>query len=128
LALEIVCWKLSDIMLSVDEIDLAEAPRWVADWGPDFELSWRPTTVAELLPAIGQAIVGVNLLEYHFSTTVVRDNQNPSNVGRRNSAWLLHGIEFEFASGVLAIFNDLDKNGITAIPPSGPDFRRVRLQ
>lgn len=32
-ALEIVCWRLSDIVLSWNAIDRGEPPHWVAEWG-----------------------------------------------------------------------------------------------
>jgi hypothetical protein len=123
--LEIVCWKLSDIMMSWDEIDLNLTPRWMADWGADLDLRWRRDALAIAEHVVGRTVTGVNILEYLHKTVVVRDPQTPSNVGRRHEAWLLHAVEVELETGVCVVFNDLDKNGVGTAPETGPDFRRV---
>jgi hypothetical protein len=126
--LEIVCWKLSDIMMSWDEIDLHLKPRWVADWGPDLDLRWRRDALTTTEHVVGRTVTGVNILEYLHKTVVVRDPKTPSNVGRRDEAWLLHAVELELETGVCVVFNDLDKNGVSTEPETGPDFRRVPVR
>jgi hypothetical protein len=120
--LEIVCWRLSDIMLSWGEIDTTLPPRWVGDWGPEFDLVWRRDATATLQRAVGQDIVGVCVIEHLHRTVVLRDRRTPANV----ESWLLHGIEIELGEGVLSIFNALDENGISAERVTGADFRRTR--
>jgi len=126
--LEIVCWKLSDIMMSWDEIDLNLKPNWMADWGPDLHLRWRRDALASTKQVVGRVVRGVNILEYLHKTVVVRDPQTPSNVGRRHESWLLHALEIELETGVCVVFNDLDQNGVSTEAEAGPDFRRVPVR
>jgi hypothetical protein len=124
-SLEIVCWKLSDIVLSWRAIDRAQPPSWVGDWGPEFKLEWRRDAIAALREACGRQVRGINVVEYLHRTTVVDDRRNPANVGRRNEAWLLHGLEFLLEGMTLGVFNALDQNGVTIEPFAGEEFRRV---
>jgi len=123
--LEIVCWKLSEIVLSWNAIDFSQPPRWVADWGSEFSLEWRRDGIPALRGAIGRTIVGINIVEYLYRTTVVQDRRNPANVGRKHEAWLLHGLEFELQGSTLEVFNALDQNGVASERFAGPEFRRV---
>jgi hypothetical protein len=123
--LEIVCWKLSEIVLSWNAIDLSEPPRWVADWGRGFSLQWRRDATPVLRDAVGRAILGINIVECLHRMTVVQDRRNPTAVGRQHEAWLLHGLEFELQGSTLGVFNALDENGVGTEPFAGPEFRRV---
>jgi hypothetical protein len=53
-SLEIVCWRLSDIMLSWDEIEISARPSWVADWGTETRLEWRPNPLLVARGCIGE--------------------------------------------------------------------------
>src|SRR5688572_17626045 len=85
--LEIVCWKLDEIVLSWSGIDLGQPPRWVADWGSEFSLEWRRDGIAALQGVVGRSIVAINIVEYLYRTTTVQDRRNPANVGREHKAW-----------------------------------------
>jgi hypothetical protein len=89
-------------------------------------LVWRRDATATLRRAAGQDITAVCVIEHLHRTVVVRDRRTPANVGRRNEAWLLHGIELELQEGVLSTFNALDENGISTERVTGADFRRMR--
>jgi len=124
-SLEIVCWRLHDIVLSWSAIDRSQAPNWVAEWGPEFSLEWRRDAIGDLREAAGRRILGINVLEYLCRTVVVEDGRDPTNVGRRTEAWLLHGLEFQLEGSTLRVFNALDQNGVTMEPLVGPEFRRI---
>jgi len=124
-SLEIVCWKLSDIVLSWNAIDKSQPPAWVSDWSIDFRLDWRRDAHPALQGALGRRIAAINLVEYLHRTTVIDDRKNPDNVGRQDEAWLLIGIELELEGCTLAVFNALDENGISLEPFVGEEYRRV---
>jgi len=126
-SLEIVCWKLSDIVLSWNAVDRAQPPHWVGEWGPEFKLVWRRDAIAALREVVGRRILGISVVEYLHRTTVVDDRRNPANVGRRNQTWLLHGLEFLLEGRTLEVFNALDQNGVTLEPFAGQEFRRVHV-
>jgi hypothetical protein len=124
-SVEIVCWKLSEIVLSWNAIDRRHPPHWVAEWGTEFRLEWRRDAIAALRDAVAKRILGINVVEYLHRTTVVEDRQNPANVGRRHQDWLLHGLELELEGSTLNVFNALDQNGVALEPFVGEEFRRV---
>jgi hypothetical protein len=123
--LAINCWKMNEIALGWDCIDVAATPAWVTDWGDDFDLEWRSNGLDPLTRALGQRVRRINLIEYLHRTTVLRAPSNPSLVGTRNEAWLLNGIELVLDALTLTVFNALDENGVTLEVFSGAETRRV---
>ena len=126
--LAVNCWKLTDIALGWNCIDLRATPAWVATWGTDFDLVWRENPLPLLRDAAGQRVREVNVLEYLHRTTVVRAPGNPAIVGQTSESWLLHGLEFVLEEATLTIFNALDENGLTLNISEGTDFRRTSAQ
>lgn len=125
--LEIVCWKLTDIVVSWGAIDRRQPPSWVAEWGPEFSLEWRRDATDGLRAINGKRIVSIDVVEYLQRTTVVADPGKPSNVGTQNEAWLLHGLEFGLGDKTLQVFNALDRNGLAFGRVSGKEVRRTRV-
>jgi hypothetical protein len=119
--LELDFLKLSSLSLTWDEIDLVPKPDW---YGSDFVLEWRADVSPEVEVVRGQVLEDIGWLEYRFETTVLDNPSAPGTVGQKNASWLLHGIEFKFEAGFLAIFNGLDKNALTSKRDEGPEFRR----
>jgi hypothetical protein len=123
--LEIVCWKLDEVALTWNSIDLSAKPRWLADWGDEFALKWRQDALPALRSAKGKTIKGVYVVEYLYRTRVIEDRRHLENEGTRHEAWLLHGIELQFENKCLRVFNALDENGVTDEPPDDKEeFRR----
>jgi hypothetical protein len=124
-SLEVVCWGLSDILISWNAIDRSLPPATMADWGSEFKLRWRRDAIASVRTALGKPIVAVNLIEYHFRTVVIDDRRDEANIGREDEAWVLIGIELELPGSVLFVFNALDENGLTDERPTGEEYRRT---
>jgi hypothetical protein len=113
---EVVCWRVGDIVLSWNAIDLARTPAWVTSWDRERKLCWRRDALGSVTAALGQSISAIHVLEHR--------SRRP---GPRDGTWLLHGLEFTLASTTLLVFNALDENGLTLDPPNGADYRRLRV-
>jgi hypothetical protein len=122
-SLEIVCWKLSDIVLSWNAIDKHQPPAWVGEWSR--HLAWRRDAHPVLQGALGKRIAAINVVEYLHQTTVIDDRMNPSNIGRQDESWLLVGLELELEGCTLSVFNALDENGLALEPFVGEGYRRL---
>ncbi len=118
---EVVCWRVGDIVLSWNAIDLARTPAWVTSWDRERKLCWRRDALGSVAAALGQSISAIHVLEHRSRARGLWDGAHPSGA----EAWLLHGLEFTLASTTLLVFNALDENGLTLDPPSGADYRRL---
>lgn len=125
--LEIVFWKLDEVALTWNAIDVTTRPAWVTDWDRDRSLTWRRDALPALTNVVGKTITGVSVIEYRFQTVVLEDRKHIENAGTYHEAWLLHGLEFHLGEHRLQVFNNLDENGITDDPPTGPEFRRTEV-
>ena len=126
--LEVVFGYLDRLALSVDTIDLEATPDWWCDWGEtEFELEWRQDALPELRGAAGRRIDRVRLVEYRFETETIVDRLRPTNVGRKEVSWLLHGLELGLDQGALTIYNALDENGISGDLLRGAEFRTFEV-
>lgn len=85
--LEVVCFQLDQVALTWGEIDTAQPPRHVADWG----------------------------------------DARGEGKGPPDGEWVLHGLELEFSSGLVRIFNALDENGLEGDPREVQGVRRISL-
>ena len=119
--LEIVWWKIGEVSLSWNAIDLTQPPNWVADWG-DIPLQWRRNAMPEFQAIIGQPVREIRLIEYLSRFSVIED-PDPAMIGRQGELWILFGLEFELASMTCSVFDNGDENGFRFEPLTGPDFR-----
>jgi len=127
--LEIVCFKMNEIALTWNEIDLDSPPASVSDWS--FELSWRRNGHPVLREAVGAVVEAVSVIEHLFTWEFPPSGRRqPEPVGAKSSCWLLHGLEFRHSQGVLQVFNALDRNGVADKAPAESthgSFRYVTL-
>lgn len=121
--LEIVCSMEDEIALSWNAIDLLAKPDWVADWSEPLDLAWRRDALPVLRSAIGKTVTGVSVVECLHEALVIFDKEHPERVGTVGGAWVLHGIELQFSSGRLEVFNGGDTNAVTDAPRTMEGFR-----
>ena len=78
--LEIFCWRLSDIIMTWDMIDITERPNTVADWPDEISIEWRKNPFPFMLELIDKRIISINIIEFLFKTKTIDDRINPENI------------------------------------------------
>jgi hypothetical protein len=109
--LEILAEGFDTLYISWNSID--ESRPIEQDDDPDLALDWAPLDLAE----IGSIVTDVRILETFVR--LVPDDGDPIE------AWLLAGLEFEFADGrAVQLVNGLDSLRFASEPAEAPDWRR----
>lgn len=123
LQLEICAWGLDKLSLTFNEIDLGHSPSW---YDSSVTLKWRLDPFEEFVGLVDGRVEAISVLEFHSQARVVSSN-NPSEIGKVESAWLLPGIELQFTSGWLSVYNALDENGISFQETLIPEIRKTLI-
>ncbi|MDO3410941.1 hypothetical protein QWJ34_14310 [Saccharibacillus sp. CPCC 101409] len=125
--LEICNYKLEELALSVNLIDRAhEIEKW--DFGEygKFEYEWRNDR-QEFLGFIQAEIVGIEIIEQRFESTLIASKSISEEVEKTTSNWILNGIGFATSKGYFSICNGQDTNQICTYKEDEKYLRSIRV-
>lgn len=105
--IEVCCWKLDEMSLTYDRIDVSDPPDW--GWEPR-AFEWRRDALRPLASVLGAQLQTVGLIEIEFTAA--------------RSAWCLGGLEFGFEEASLGIYNGLDDTQVALDLDPGPGWRK----
>lgn len=123
--LELCASKINEFAITFNTIDMSKKLSWYDMC--NFDLDWRKEPINELLLVKNKKICNIELIEYNLQTEIAYSKDNPNQVGKKHSAWILNGIGFELSGGYFSVFNGLDENEISIEPDLSNSVRTFKL-
>lgn len=125
--LEICNWKIDELSLTFDTIDLSEQLNW---YDMDhYILKWHDATKSNLMSIKNQRINNIELIEYSYVIENINPKKdNPEQIKKEDQYWFINGIGLILESGYLSIENGLDKNVIRTSPDIKEYLRRINIK
>lgn len=122
---ELCAFKMEEFAITFNTIDMSEKLNWYDI--DNFDLEWRKEPINDLLFVKNKKICNIELIEYNLQTEITYSKDNPNQVGKKHSTWILNGIGFELTDGYFSVFNGLDVNDISIKPDLSNDIRTFKL-
>jgi len=123
---EFTAFQIDYFDMTIDEVDFRAKIDWYAEEDREY-FSWKQNYLSWVNKVIGRRILGINLLDSHYSRISIAD-EFPNQRDRDFENHWLCGIEFmvdktstDGPYSFLQIYNDTDEIGIEVI--NYPDFR-----
>jgi len=115
--------KFEELAVDENSFDFNKKP--TVGWA-DFDLEWRKNCLSVLNSQLGEKLIKIYATEFAFRGTVLENKQNPKIVGEEIIDWYLSGLDFEFPTNSVSLYNALDQNGVSMYQGLSEDcvFRR----